>query len=190
LYAAGEGKPMPLAQGKTGADGSFRLDIGADKLQSAADKVLYVVARGGTPKAEGAKGPNNAIALLAVLGPKLPKAITVNEFTPRPTRPAALYLRDTSWRLPQLPPRRPRKRRSPPAFRPGDARSSTAKSLGTRAGFSALAKARSPHHQGGEPGGARHRASKLLSRGPVQRGKACCRIELNVEQEGSEFRVP
>src|SRR5262249_22317125 len=38
-----------------------------------------LVARGGTPKA--AKGPNDAIALLAVLGSERPKSVTVNEFT-------------------------------------------------------------------------------------------------------------
>jgi hypothetical protein len=32
LYAAGEGQPVSLAQGKTGADGSFMLDIGQDSL--------------------------------------------------------------------------------------------------------------------------------------------------------------
>src|SRR5215471_12310380 len=68
LYAAGDGKPTELAQGKTGDDGSFKLDVGADKLKGSADKVLYLVARGGAPKAEGARGPNDAIALLSVLG--------------------------------------------------------------------------------------------------------------------------
>jgi hypothetical protein len=81
LYAAGEGKPIQLAQGKTSDDGTFKLAVGADKLKGAADKVLYLVARGGTPKAAGAKGPNDAIALLSVLGTKLPKTATVNELT-------------------------------------------------------------------------------------------------------------
>src|SRR5262249_39857616 len=44
-------------------------------------KVLYLVARGGTPKAAAGKGLNDAIALLAVLGTKLPKTATVNELT-------------------------------------------------------------------------------------------------------------
>src|SRR5262245_62163157 len=47
LFAASEGKPTQIAQAKTGDDGAFKLDIAAD----AADKVLYLVARGGTPKA-------------------------------------------------------------------------------------------------------------------------------------------
>lgn len=81
LYAAGDAKPAQLAQGKTGDDGTFKLDVGADKLKGSADKVLYLVSRGGTPKAAGAKAPNDAIALLAVLGTRLPKTATVNELT-------------------------------------------------------------------------------------------------------------
>src|SRR5262245_54557132 len=81
LYAATEGKPAQLAQGKTGDDGTFKLDIGADKLKGSADEVLYLVARGGTPKAAVGKGPNDAIALLTVLGSERPKTVTVNEFS-------------------------------------------------------------------------------------------------------------
>src|SRR5262249_32027503 len=79
LYAASEGKPMELAQAKTGDDGTFNL-AGADKLKGAADKVLYLLARGGTPKA-GAGEPNEAAGLLAGLGAQLPQTVTVNEFT-------------------------------------------------------------------------------------------------------------
>jgi hypothetical protein len=53
LYAASEGKPVQVAQGKTGGDGTFKLDVGADKRKGS---VLYVVARGGTPQAAGAPG--------------------------------------------------------------------------------------------------------------------------------------
>lgn len=81
LYAAGEGKPVQLAQGKTNDDGGFTLDVGADKLKAAADKVLYLVARGGMPKADGGKDLKDGVALLAVLGTKLPKTATVNELT-------------------------------------------------------------------------------------------------------------
>jgi hypothetical protein len=81
LYAAGEGQPVQLGQAKTNDDGEFKLDAGAEQLKGAADKVLYLVARGGTPKAAADKGPNDGIALLSVLGPKLPKAATVNELT-------------------------------------------------------------------------------------------------------------
>ena len=81
LYAAGEGKPAQLAEAKTNDDGDYKLDVGAEQLKGAADKVLYLVARGGAPKAAAGKGPNDAIALLSVLGTKLPKAATVNELT-------------------------------------------------------------------------------------------------------------
>jgi hypothetical protein len=77
LYAASEGKPVQVAQAQTGADGSFTLDF-ADNVKGG---VLYVVARGGTPKVGAAKGPNDAIALLLVLGSSRPKQITVNELT-------------------------------------------------------------------------------------------------------------
>src|SRR5262245_42188466 len=81
LYAAGEGQPTQLAQGKSGADGTFTLDVGAVKGKGAADNVLYLAARGGTPKGAADKGANDAIALLAVLGSKRTKTVTVNEFT-------------------------------------------------------------------------------------------------------------
>lgn len=46
------------------------------------DSVLYVIAKGGTPKAAAAgKGASEGIALLAVLGGTPPKKVTVNEFT-------------------------------------------------------------------------------------------------------------
>ena len=77
LYAAGAGAPTQLAQVKTESDGAFKLDGG----QAPEGSVLYLVAKGGTPKAAEAKGPNDAIALLAVLGTKLPKVVTVNELT-------------------------------------------------------------------------------------------------------------
>src|SRR5262249_26292024 len=38
-------------------------------------------ARGGTPKAAGDRGPNDALALLAVLGTELPATVTGNELT-------------------------------------------------------------------------------------------------------------
>src|SRR5262245_62858248 len=81
LYAAGDGKPTQLAQGKSGEDGTFTLDVGADKLKGTADQVLYLVARGGTPKGTADKGANDAIVLLTVLGSEHPKTVTVNEFT-------------------------------------------------------------------------------------------------------------
>ena len=77
LYAAGTGAPQQLAQGKTDDNGAFNLNVD----QTSADSVLYLVAKGGTPKAAEAKGPNDAIALMTVLGTSLPKTVTVNELT-------------------------------------------------------------------------------------------------------------
>lgn len=81
LYAAAEGKPVSLAQAQTGAEGRFTLDVGQDSLKTAEGRVLYLVARGGSPKAAEGKGADTALALLSVLGIKMPKAATVNELT-------------------------------------------------------------------------------------------------------------
>ena len=77
LFAAGTGAPKQLAQGKSDDSGAFSLTYG----DAPADSVLYVIAKGGTPKAAAGKGPNDAIGLLAVLGSTPPKRVTVNEFT-------------------------------------------------------------------------------------------------------------
>ena len=77
LYAAGSGAPKQLAQGKTGDDGAFKLNY----AEASADSVLYVIAKGGTPQAAAEKKPNDAIALLAVLGGTPPPKVVVNEFS-------------------------------------------------------------------------------------------------------------
>ena len=77
LYAAGEGAPTLLAQGKTDGNGAFKLNV----KQAPKGSVLYLIAKGGTPKAVAAKGSNDAIALMALLGTSLPKTVTVNELT-------------------------------------------------------------------------------------------------------------
>jgi hypothetical protein len=77
LYAAGTGAPTQLAEGKTDDHGAFKLTYG----KAPADSVLYVIARGGTPKAAADKGPNDAITLLAILGGTPPKSVVVNEFS-------------------------------------------------------------------------------------------------------------
>src|SRR5215471_14406527 len=77
LYAASAGVPAQLAQGTSDDKGSFKLSV--SKIPG--NSVLYVVARGGTPKAAASQVANNAIALLAVLGTTPPKTVTVNEFT-------------------------------------------------------------------------------------------------------------
>jgi hypothetical protein len=79
LYAASADKPVSLTQAKTGEDGTFKL--AGDQVKAGGDKVLYLVVRGGTPKAPGAMGANDAISLLAVVGTKSPKSVTVNELT-------------------------------------------------------------------------------------------------------------
>ena len=77
LYSAGESKPLQLAQGKTDGDGAIQLQV----EQAPKDSVLYLVAKGGMPKAAAEKGPNEAIALMTVLGPEVPKRVTINELT-------------------------------------------------------------------------------------------------------------
>ena len=77
LYAASTGAPQELAQGKTDADGAFKLSA----KPAPADSVLYVIAKGGTPKAAVNKGASDTIALLTVLGTSVPRKVTVNEFT-------------------------------------------------------------------------------------------------------------
>src|SRR5215469_2436825 len=77
LYAAGTGTPVQLAQSKTDDNGTFKLNMGKAPPSS----ILYVIARGGTPKASANQSANNDIVLLAVLGATPPKAVTVNEFT-------------------------------------------------------------------------------------------------------------
>ena len=47
LYAAGTGAPTQLAQGKTDTNGAFKLNA----KQAPKESVLYIVAKGGTPKA-------------------------------------------------------------------------------------------------------------------------------------------
>ena len=77
LFAAGTGAPAQLAQGKTDGKGGFKLTYG----NIPADSVLYVIAKGGTPQAAADKEPNDAIALLAVLGGTPPKSVVVNELS-------------------------------------------------------------------------------------------------------------
>ncbi len=77
LFAGGTGDPAKLAQGKTDDQGTFKLTYD----NAPAESVLYVIAKGGTAKAAADKGPNDAIALLAVLGGTPPKSVVVNEYS-------------------------------------------------------------------------------------------------------------
>jgi hypothetical protein len=76
LYAAGPADPAKLAEFKTDDEGEFQLETG-----QARDTELYIVAKGGTPKAAASKGANDALALLASLGSTPPRYVTVNELT-------------------------------------------------------------------------------------------------------------
>jgi hypothetical protein len=67
LYAAGEGAPMQMAQGKTAADGKFEMDA----KSAPHDSVFYLVA----------KGPKDGVALMSLLGTSWPEKVTVNELT-------------------------------------------------------------------------------------------------------------
>ena len=78
LWAAGAGAPVQIAHTPTGTDGQFEMTI---QRSAGEDSVLYLVAAGGEPAAGEGGGANEAIALLAVLGSKLPAKVTVNELT-------------------------------------------------------------------------------------------------------------
>jgi sugar lactone lactonase YvrE len=78
LWAAGAAAPIQLAQATTGADGRFTLSASS---VPGPDAKLYVIARGGHAAAANAGADNPAIALLTVLGNKLPAKITINEMT-------------------------------------------------------------------------------------------------------------
>ena len=67
LYAAGEGARAQVAQTRTAANGEFELDA----KSAPKDSVFYLVA----------KGPNEAVALMSLLGTSLPERVTVNELT-------------------------------------------------------------------------------------------------------------
>jgi hypothetical protein len=77
LYAAGTGTPKQLAKGKTDESGAFTLTYDAAPDES----VLYIIAKGGTPKDSAAEGANESFVLLSLLGGTLPKTVTVNELT-------------------------------------------------------------------------------------------------------------
>ena len=78
LWAAGAGAPTQLGQARSGADGGFTLSSTA-----AADKeaILYLIAKGGQPKASAQSGDNPAIALMTVLGSNAPATVTIDEMT-------------------------------------------------------------------------------------------------------------
>ncbi len=78
LWAASAGTPKSLAQATTGADGSFAL-LAPDAPDAGAS--LYLTAKGGRSAADKGTGPNDATALMTVLGSKAPAKVTINEMT-------------------------------------------------------------------------------------------------------------
>src|SRR5271169_4467283 len=77
LWAASGGAPTQLGQARTGADGSFTLS----STDAPKDTTLYLIAKGGQPKANAQSGDNPSIALLTVIGSKPPATVTINEMT-------------------------------------------------------------------------------------------------------------
>jgi streptogramin lyase len=78
LWAAGQNAPTKLSETKSGKDGAFDLNFETQKTES---NVLYLIARGGTPKVGDSQGANPAITLMATLGANPPKEVTINELT-------------------------------------------------------------------------------------------------------------
>jgi hypothetical protein len=78
LSEAGPNVPRKLAETQTSDDGSFAMDVAGG---NAGGNVLYLIAAGGKPAVHGAKEPNPAIALMAILGTTFPKRVTINELT-------------------------------------------------------------------------------------------------------------
>src|SRR5271156_6478633 len=74
LMEASAGAPKQLARTKSDGSGNFAIHG-----TGATDSSLYLVALGGVPAAGKAAGDNPAIALIAVLGSKLPAKDVVNE---------------------------------------------------------------------------------------------------------------
>src|SRR5262249_45695396 len=78
LWSAGEDAPKQLAQAQTNDDGRFTLTF---QGPSSGAGVLYIIAKGGEPKAHKDNGDNPAIAMLSVIGSTPPTHLTINEFT-------------------------------------------------------------------------------------------------------------
>ena len=76
LLAASAGQPKQLAQTKTGNDGRFVIHSTGTPASN-----LYLVATGGVSAANLGAGDNPAIALIAVVGSKLPAKVVINEMT-------------------------------------------------------------------------------------------------------------
>ena len=78
LWAATASAPAQMGQAHTSTDGRFRIVTTANP---AGDAFLYLVAKGGIPSTNKVGGDNPAIALIVVVGKKLPTNVTINEMT-------------------------------------------------------------------------------------------------------------
>jgi hypothetical protein len=78
LWAAGQSAATKLSETKTSDDGTFELRF---DTQKAGSDVLYLIAKGGTPKVGCSQEANPAITLMATLGANPPKEVTINELT-------------------------------------------------------------------------------------------------------------
>jgi len=76
LWLATPDAPRKLAETKTKDDGGFVLTVASKPAGT-----LYLIARGGVPKAGTGKGPNPAITLMATLGEAPLPRVTINELT-------------------------------------------------------------------------------------------------------------
>lgn len=77
LWAASAGEPKQLAQARSSVDGGFTMPV----TVAIAETSLYLTAQGRQPTANKAAGNNPAIALMTVLGSRLPARVTINEMT-------------------------------------------------------------------------------------------------------------
>ena len=76
LLAATAGQPKQLARTKTGNDGRFVIHS-----TGTPDSSLYLVATGGVSAANQGAGDNPVIALITIVGSKLPAKVVINEMT-------------------------------------------------------------------------------------------------------------
>jgi hypothetical protein len=76
LWSASADAPKQLAQAQTNDDGRFSLSF-----EGPGATVLYIIAKGGEPKAHKGGGDSPAIAMLSVIGSTPPTHVTINEFT-------------------------------------------------------------------------------------------------------------
>ena len=78
LWLAGPDAPLKLVGAETDGDGAFDLALADDPER---EGVLYLIAKGGAARSADHAGPNPAATLMALLGPRPPQKVTINELT-------------------------------------------------------------------------------------------------------------